>query len=108
MEMLKPILETVSAISLPVKFAWGGWLVWAVAQLGWYFWSRRGAPIYRTNDTASRSSAVRPAVARPKKPITAPAPATPYSSSDFITALEEEQQQVGGAGVLASEPSPYR
>jgi hypothetical protein len=108
MEYVNPVLGVLGGLSLPVKIAWGVWLLWGVGQLAWQFWPRHETRIYRT--TASRGSGPRPVAVRPRKRVVAaPATAAPYGTSDFIAALDQEQQPVGGAP--AGEPessSPYR
>ena len=97
MEFLNPVLVVLNGISLPVKIAWGVWLVWGIGQLAWYFWSRDESRIYRTTAPAPpRPSGPRPVAVRPpKKVVAAPAAIAPYGTSDFIAALDQEQQAAG-------------
>jgi hypothetical protein len=87
-DFFNPVVAVLGGLSPAVKVAWGAWLVWAVAQLVWYFWPRGESEIYRT--TTPRSSAVRPVAVRPSKVMT-PAVVAPYGTSDFIAALDQEQ-----------------
>jgi hypothetical protein len=90
MDFFNPVVAVLGSLSLPVKVAWGVWLVWGVAQLAWYFFPREEFNVYRTTASAARSSGVRPVAVRPSRVI-APAAVAPYGTSDFIAALDQEQ-----------------
>jgi hypothetical protein len=107
MEVLSPLLPIVDGLTLPVKIAWLAWLVWGTAQLAWLAWRRREArprALPTSPPSGVRRSAVRPPV---RKSAVHTAPATsPYGTSDFIAALDEEQAAVAAGDV---EPgSAYR
>lgn len=112
MEFVNPVLVVLSGVSLPVKVAWGVWLVWGVAQLAWYFWPSQESRIYRTTTAAppawSASGPRTAAVRSPKK--VAPAAVAPYGTSDFIAALDQEQKVAGDASapVAPDSSSAYR
>lgn len=92
-DLLSRTLDVVSGLSLPVKSAWGAWLVWCVLLLALSRdWLRRAhLPLFRRAPPPpppARKSSVRRSAARPgaKKPAV-----SPYGTSDFLAVLEEEQ-----------------
>jgi hypothetical protein len=106
MDFLTPVVVVLGGLSLPVKVAWGVWLVWGAGQLAWYFWPREESRIYRTTPTLSRGSGPRPVAVRPPKRVVAsPAAVAPYGTSDFIAALDQEQQVTAGAATGEPEHS---
>lgn len=114
MEFVNPLVVILSGLTLPVKIAWGVWLAWGAGQLGWFAWTRRAprAPRPIAAPVVSRESGVRPVAIRPtpaprKVASSAPAPAAPYGTSDFIAALDEEQRYRDIA-VVGDHDSPYR
>jgi hypothetical protein len=106
MEIVDRLLAVLGALSLPVKMAWGVWLVWGLGQLTWFLWPRGGS---RVRAVQIRSSSVRPVAVRPpsrKEMATAPGAAA-YGTSDFIAALDEEQA-AAAESLVSDHSSSYR
>jgi len=50
------LMAILDDLSLPVKVAWGVWVMWAVVQAVWYWRSRPQDPVYRTAVPRTRSA----------------------------------------------------
>jgi hypothetical protein len=89
-EFLNPLFVVLGGLTMPVKIAWSVWLLWALGQLAWTLWQRNRSQVYRPS---ARQSGVRPTAVRPpsKKIVTPASASSPYGTSDFIAALDEEQ-----------------
>lgn len=106
MDFVNPLLVVLDGLSLPVKMAWGVWLLWGLGQLGWYFWKRDVSRVYRTTAVSPQSSVRPPAVQPPSRKTVAPVSAVAaYGTSDFIAALDQEQAARSSA---AERSSAYR
>ena len=57
------LMAILDDLSLPVKVAWGVWVMWAVVQAIWYWRSRPQDPVYRTAVARQRPSSSRIAAA---------------------------------------------
>jgi hypothetical protein len=57
------LMAILDDLSLPVKVAWGVWVMWAVVQAIWYWRSRPQNPVYRTAVARQRPSSSRIAAA---------------------------------------------
>jgi hypothetical protein len=104
-EFLNPLVVILGGLTWPVKTAWGVWLAWALGQLAWVLWQRRQSDVHRPS---ARQSGVRPTAVRPssRKTVGPPSATSPYGTSEFIAALDEEQ---AAAGLDAPEhTSAYR
>jgi hypothetical protein len=89
-EFVQSTIVVVGDLSLPVKVAWAVWLCWACGQLVWFVASnRRPAEPVWTRASVARKSAVRRPVAH--QTAAKAAAFSPYGTSDFLAALEEEQ-----------------
>jgi hypothetical protein len=93
--------DALIELSLPVKMAWGAWVVWSVVLAAWLRgWRPRvRVPAVRAAPppppappaavrTMSKSSVRRPAA----RPSAVRKPVSPYGTSDFLAVLDEEQQ----------------
>jgi hypothetical protein len=107
MEIVDRLLAVLGALSLPVKMAWGVWLVWGLGQLAWFLWpsgSSRARAVQMRSSSSVRPVAVRP----PSRKAMATAPgAAPYGTSDFIAALDEEQA-AAAESLVSDHSSSYR
>jgi hypothetical protein len=109
MEFVNPLLPIVDGLTLPVKVAWLVWLAWGVVQLAWLALRRARAARPRPapgSHSGVRRSAVRPPVRKSSVQVHTPPATSPYGTSDFIAALDEEQAAVAAGDV--GHTGPYR